>query len=73
MKTLRILMSSGLLLLSCAAGALAQNVQTNYEDNFNLAKLRTFGFYEQERKEGGSFGCGSANLMCNLWLHLSMR
>ncbi len=45
MKTLRHLISCGLFLLLCAAGALAQTVQTDYDHNFNLAKFRTYAFY----------------------------
>lgn len=49
MKSFRTFFSCGLLVLCCAAGALAQTVQSDYDHNFNLAKLRTYGFYEQER------------------------
>lgn len=49
MKGVRVLFSCSLLLMFCAAGAIAQTVQTDYDRNFNLAKLSTYGFYEQER------------------------
>ena len=49
MKSFRSLFSCSLLVLCCAAGALAQTVQTDYDHNFNLAKLRTYGFHKQER------------------------
>lgn len=49
MKRFRIFFTCGLLVLFCAAGALAQSVQSDYDRNYNLAKLSTYGFYEQER------------------------
>ena len=50
MKTFRTLFTCGLLTLLCAAGGFAQSIQTDYDHNYNLAKLKTFGFYQQERK-----------------------
>jgi hypothetical protein len=38
------------MLISIAA--LAQSVQTDYDRSFNLAGLKTYGFYEQERRPG---------------------
>jgi predicted DNA-binding transcriptional regulator len=32
--------------------ALAQSVQTDYDHSFNLGKLKTYAFYEQNRKPG---------------------
>ena len=61
MKTFRILLSSSLLLLCCAAGVLAQNIQTDYDHNFNLAKWRTFAFYEQTRKPGEALAASPIN------------
>lgn len=49
MKTFRILVTSSLFLLICAAGAFAQTIQADYDHNFNLAGLRSYGFYQQER------------------------
>lgn len=49
MKSFRTFFTCSLLLMFCAAGAAAQTVQTDYDRNFNLAKLSTYGFYEQER------------------------
>ncbi|HXD32890.1 MAG TPA: DUF4136 domain-containing protein [Pyrinomonadaceae bacterium] len=49
MKPIRALLSCGLFLFLCAAGAMAQSVQTDYDHNFNLAKLRGFAFAKQER------------------------
>lgn len=49
MKIFRFFFSCSLLVLFCAAGALAQTVQSDYDHNFNLAKFRTYGIYEQDR------------------------
>jgi hypothetical protein len=49
MKSFRTLFSASLFVLFCAAAALAQSIQTDYDRNYNLAKLNTYGFYEQER------------------------
>ena len=50
MKTFRNLFSCGLFLVLCAGGVLAQTVQTDYDRNFNLAKFKTFVFYQHERR-----------------------
>jgi len=49
MKIVRTLVSSSLLLLVCAVGVLAQSIQTDYDHNFNLAKLKTYAFTQQQR------------------------
>lgn len=49
MKLIRNLFSGGVLLLLCCAASMAQSVQTDYDHNFNLANLKTFSFYQQER------------------------
>ncbi len=49
MKLIRNLFTGGVLLLLCSAAAMAQSVQTDYDRNFNLANLKTFSFYQQER------------------------
>jgi Domain of unknown function (DUF4136) len=61
MKNIRILFTTSLFLLLCAAGALAQTVQTDYDHNFNLAKFRTFGFYQQERRPGDALAASPIN------------
>lgn len=61
MKTFRNLLTCGVFLLLCAADALAQTVQTDYDHNFNLAKFRTYGFYEQERKPGDPLAASPIN------------
>lgn len=49
MKLVRNLFSGGVLLLLCCAAATAQSVQTDYDRNFNLANLKSYSFYQQER------------------------
>ena len=49
MKLLGNLFSCGVLMLLCGAAAMAQSVQTDYDRTFNLAKLKTYSFYQQER------------------------
>lgn len=61
MKTFRNLFTCGLFLLLCAGGALAQKVQTDYDRNFNLAKFKTFGFYQQERRPGEPLAASPIN------------
>jgi hypothetical protein len=61
MKTLRNLFSCVLFLVLCAGGALAQTVQTDYDHNFNLAKLRTYGFYQQERRSDDPLAASPIN------------
>ena len=52
MKTFRVIFNCGLLLMLTSIAALAQSVQTDYDRSFNLARLKTYGFVEQERKPG---------------------
>ena len=61
MKPFRDLFTCGLFLLLCAGGTLAQTVQTDYDRNFNLAKFRTFGFYQQERRAGDPLAASPIN------------
>ena len=49
MKLIRNLFTCGVLLLLCSIAAMAQSVQTDYDRNFNLANLKSYGFYQQER------------------------
>jgi hypothetical protein len=49
MNTLRTLLCGGLLLL-CAGAAAAQTVESDYDRAFNLAALKTFDFYRQDRR-----------------------
>jgi hypothetical protein len=36
-------------MLVSAAAAVAQNIQTDYDHNFALSNLKTYGFYQQQR------------------------
>jgi hypothetical protein len=49
MKLVRNLIGCGVLLLVGATAAMAQSVQTDYDHTYPLAKLRTFGFAQQQR------------------------
>ena len=49
MKLIRNLFTGGVLVLLCCAAAMAQSVQTDYDHDFNLAKLKTYGFHQQDR------------------------
>ena len=61
MKTVRTLITSSLLLLVCAVGALAQTVQTDYDHNFNLSKLKTYAFAKQVRRQGDPLAASPIN------------
>jgi hypothetical protein len=61
MKAFRNLITTGLFLLLCAGGALAQSVQTDYDHNFNLASFRTYGFYPQTRRPGDPLAASPIN------------
>ena len=52
MKSISKLFTCSVFVLLCAGAALAQNVQTDYDHNFNLAKLKSFAFYPQTRRPG---------------------
>jgi hypothetical protein len=52
MKTLRVVFNSGILLMLSSIAVMAQSVQTDYDRSFNLAKLKTYGFFELSRKPG---------------------
>ena len=61
MKTVRTIITSSLLVLVCAAGALAQTVQTDYDHNFNLSKLKTYAFAPQLRKPSDPLAASPIN------------
>ena len=61
MKALRTLFHSGLLLLFCVAAAAAQTVQTDFDRNFNLAGLKTYGFYQQDREPADPLAASPIN------------
>ena len=50
MNTFSKLIAVGLFLVACAGGALAQTVQTDYDRNANIARFKTFSFYQQQRR-----------------------
>ena len=52
MRTLRVVLSCGMLLALSSMAAVAQSVETDYDRSFNLAGLKTYGFYEQVREPG---------------------
>jgi hypothetical protein len=61
MKTLQYVLSCSVFLLLGATSALAQSVQTDYDHNFNLANLKSFAFYQQERKPGDPLAANPIN------------
>lgn len=61
MNPFRNVFTCGLFLLLCGGGALAQMVQTDYDHNFNLAKFKTFGFHQQERRPGDPLAASPIN------------
>jgi len=61
MNKLRNLFACGLFLLLCAWGAFAQTVQSDYDHNFNLARFKTFAFYQQERRANDPLSASPIN------------
>jgi multidrug efflux pump subunit AcrB/predicted DNA-binding transcriptional regulator len=61
MNTLRTFLCCGLLLLCACAAATAQTVQTDYDHSFNLARLKTYDFYPQDRKPGDPLAASPLN------------
>jgi hypothetical protein len=61
MKAVRLLFSCGLLLAMSSIAAMAQSVQTDYDRSFNLAGLKTYGFYVQQRKPGDPLAASPLN------------
>jgi predicted DNA-binding transcriptional regulator len=60
MNALRLFLCCGLL-LACACAAAAQSVQTDYDHAFNLARLKTYDFYPQERQPGDPLAASPIN------------
>jgi Domain of unknown function (DUF4136) len=60
-KTISNLITCSVFVLLCAGGALAQSVQTDYDHNFTLAKLRTYAFIQQERRAGDALAASPIN------------
>jgi uncharacterized protein DUF4136 len=61
MKTLRVSFTCSLLLIVCSIAAMAQSVQTDYDRTYNLAKLKTYGFFQQQRKSGDPLAASPLN------------
>jgi uncharacterized protein DUF4136 len=59
-KTYHVAFTAGLLLM-LSISAMAQSVQTDYDHSFNLSKLKTYRFYQQERKPGDPLANSSIN------------
>ncbi|HXF41492.1 MAG TPA: DUF4136 domain-containing protein [Blastocatellia bacterium] len=60
MKALRFAFAIGFL-LTMSSFATAQSLQTDYDHSFNLARLRTYDFYEQTRKPGDPLAASPLN------------
>lgn len=61
MNALRLVFSSGLLLLMSSIAVMAQSMQSDYDHSFNLARLKTYDFYQQERKPGDPLAASPLN------------
>ena len=61
MRTFRMLTVCSFVLLFCAAAAMGQTVQTDYDHNSNLAKFKTFGFSQQLRRPGDALAANPIN------------
>ena len=60
MKRLTFAFGIGLL-LAMTSVASAQSIQTDYDHSFNLARLKTYDFYQQERKPGDPLAASPLN------------
>lgn len=49
MRVVRNLLGGSVLMLLAATALMAQSVQTDYDRTFNLSKLRTYSFADQQR------------------------
>jgi hypothetical protein len=61
MKTLRVVIACGCLIMASSIAAWAQSVQTDYDRTYNLAKLRTYSFAEQTRPPGDPLAASPLN------------
>lgn len=48
-------------MMLCSIATMAQSVQTDYDHSYNLAKLKTYDFYPQERKPGDPLAASPIN------------
>jgi hypothetical protein len=61
MKRVRVLFTFGFLLMAGSVTALAQSVQTDYDRSFDLSRLKSYAFYQQERKPGEPLAASPLN------------
>jgi len=61
MKTVRLLFACSFLMMLCSIATMAQSVQTDYDHSYNLAKLKTYDFYPQERNPGDPLAASPIN------------
>jgi Domain of unknown function (DUF4136) len=61
MKTICVLFSCALLLMMGSIAAMGQSTQTDYDHSFNLARLKTYDFYQQSRKPGDPLAASPLN------------
>lgn len=61
MKSFRMFLGSSLFLMLCAAGALAQTTQTDYDRAANLSRFKSFGFAAQLRAPGDPLATNPIN------------
>lgn len=61
MKSILQGIPDGLVVLLCAASLLAQPVQTDYDHNFNLGKLKTYAFSQHARRVGDPLAASPIN------------
>jgi Domain of unknown function (DUF4136) len=61
MKTLRVVIACGCLIMASSIAGWAQSVQTDYDRSYNLAKLRTYSFAEQTRPPGDPLAASPLN------------
>ena len=61
MKTVRVLFVFSLVLMAGSITARAQSVQTDYDRSFNLAGLKSYAFYKQDRGPGDPLAVSPIN------------
>ncbi|HKY03886.1 MAG TPA: DUF4136 domain-containing protein [Blastocatellia bacterium] len=47
--------------MASSIAVMAQSAQTDYDRSFNLARLKTYNFYQQERRPGGALAASPLN------------
>jgi len=61
MRRVRMLFALSLSLMALAITAQAQSVQTDYDRSFNLARLKNYRFYQQQREPGDPLAASPLN------------